>query len=312
MHINSKVAGKFKLQVRKKHTHELVRDLPEFSNLITDFGLNKLGTSQTTMYCYVGTGTTPAATTDTKMRAWKATKQVSSRSMSRTSELPYWNATSFFYQFAPGEATGNLTEVGIGISSVSSGAADNYLWSRELIVDGSGNPTALTVLADEYLSVAYTLYWYPPLNDFTGSVILGGITYNYRARAANITTWSTTDNNPGAANTLNIKAVYAGATSLGPVTGSIVGASSSYNVEATRTDVPYVNGSYTRSSRSVYTPAQANLVGGIRAILVGTYFYSGTTFSYQDYQIVFDKPIPKNSTVGLTMGFSYSWRRYAP
>lgn len=312
MHTHTKVAGKFKLQVRKKHTNDLVRDLPEFSNLITDFGLNRLGTSQTTMYCYVGTGTAPAATTDTKMSAWKATKQVASRSMSRTSELPYWNATSFFYQFVPGEATGNLTEVGIGISSVSSGAADNYLWSRELIVDGSGNPTVLTVLADEYLSVTYTLYWYPPLNDFTGSVILGGITYNYTARAANITTWSTTDNNPGAANTLSIKAAYAGATSLGPVTGSIVGASSSYTIGASRTAVPYVDGSYTRSSRSVYTPAQANLEGGISAILAGNFSVSGTTFSTQDYQVVFDKPIPKDNTVGLTVGFSYSWGRYAP
>lgn len=312
MQVNTKVAGKFKLQVRKKHTNELVRDLPEFSNLITNYGLNRVGTSGPTSYCYVGTGTAPAAVTDTKMNVWKANASVNNRTPSRTSLHPYWNAITCYYQFNPGTATGNLTEVGIGFSNVSSAATDNYLWSRELIVDGRGNPITLTVLEDEYLTVIYTLYWYPPLNDFTGSVVLGGVTYNYTARAANINTWGTTDTGTGSANTLTILAAYSGSTSLGPLTGSVTGISNSYTVPATKTEIPYVNDSYTRSSRCVYTPSQANLVGGISAILVGPSLTVQTTFSTQLYQVVFGQPIPKNATVGLTMGFSYSWGRYAP
>lgn len=53
-------------------------------------------------------------------------------------------------QFNKGAAKGNISEIGVGNNTDG-----NPLWSRTLILDHSGNPTSITILEDEYLTVTY-------------------------------------------------------------------------------------------------------------------------------------------------------------
>lgn len=62
-------------------------------------------------------------------------------------------------QFGEGVAAGIIAEVGAGWA-----ANGDTLFSRALITDGAGNPTTITVLSDEYLTVIYELrrFWVLP------------------------------------------------------------------------------------------------------------------------------------------------------
>ena len=98
---------------------------------------------------------------------------------------PYfgWDLTT--YRFGAGEATGVLREAGVGWDE----AEGAFLVSRSLIVDDLGDPTDATVLADEYLDLKYQFQYHPPPLDSTGTIELDGVTYDYIARAALVTSW---------------------------------------------------------------------------------------------------------------------------
>lgn len=165
--------GFFRLEVRKARTNELLREL-EFENLITDIGLNALGTGANVNGVAIGTGTTAPAFTDTSLASYVAWTG------SGVSGYPQYgnNGVAFGYrgfrisafQFQPGQLNGNYSEVGMVM-----GSNVNTLFSRALIVDGGGNPTTITILSDEYLSVFYTLRLYPPITDYVGTVDIAGV-----------------------------------------------------------------------------------------------------------------------------------------
>ena len=287
-------------------TGKLKQELGPFHNKITNIGLNQLGTSGTIISrCYVGTGTSASTNGDTNMGNYLVgvgSPVVSSSGNYNTS--PRWIQATRTYRFAAGAINTNITEVGVGWGTTPS----NALWSRELIVDSAGNPVTLTVLSNEYLDVVYSLRYYPVETDFTGSVVINAITYNYTGRAANIANSQYLGNSPAGPAVMTL---YGGPTTLGPLNGNIVGATSS----STYTSIS--NGTYTANSlsRSAFTYwdlTKANLSGGITAALVSLADNSGNTNAaiVQSWQLVFDKPIPKTSvnTFGLTLRFS--WGRY--
>lgn len=143
------------------------KTLAKTKNLILDNGLNMiLGFGANNPWgvfngIFVGAGTTPADIGQTSMVNLVA---------SQTTNVGWghgWVAASggeaayglsrLSKQFGQGAAAGNLSEVGVGRSATD-------LFSRALIVDGGGNPTTITVLPDEYLTVVYELRRYPPAN----------------------------------------------------------------------------------------------------------------------------------------------------
>lgn len=105
--------------------------------------------------CLVGTGTGAPLVTDTELQSPLATSPNGVRQSgtysydSGADEIT--TTTVMRYTFALGAVVGNLSEIGIRPSSVSN------LFSRALIVDGSGDPTTITVTADDQLIVDYTL-----------------------------------------------------------------------------------------------------------------------------------------------------------
>ena len=305
------VEGRYELIRRKIADDSVVHTTGEFPNLITNLGLNRLGYSGVMPYCGVGSGTATPTVNDTQLQGLIGTSSnLRSTTSTRLSTTPYWVEESRVYRFDPGMATGNLSEVGVGWDE----GAGFKTWSRARILDGSGNPTTITVLADEYLEVVYTIRFYPPLNTttynvtITGSAPLAG-TYSFQTRIANVTSAMIYGNS--AVTGLWSAMAYGGAnTKLGPVTGGIID-----HAEAVLfgygSDSPYLDGSKRRSSVVTANIDDGNVTGGIKGMETQVSI-PGTGFFYMTFQHLITPPLPKNADNGLTLNFSFTWDRYTP
>ena len=145
-----------------------------FPNVITDWGLDTLGTQSIwalTQRCHLGTGSTPPQVSDVHLENSILTASGSS-SHGRVDPggtpgnrgVYAWGRYTF--TFSEGSGNHNFTEVGVGPEWTSS-----PLWSRQLLRDQNGNPTTVTKLNDERLVVTYELRLYP----YSEGVIDGGV-----------------------------------------------------------------------------------------------------------------------------------------
>lgn len=289
-----------------------------FPNLITDQGLDRLGNnSGWAQWCQVGSGNTPPTNSDTSMEVFvAATQTMQAVSTSAQTTPPYYASAFKTYRFSTGTAAGNLSEVGIAWTN-SSGS----LFSRALIVDGSGTPITITVLSDEVLDVTYELRVYPPALsdgtpiDVTGTINISGIDYDYTLRAAKVTTgFESSGSNSGWGFYLGTfyssgqasgirgngaQKTYTGA--LGAITTTPASAIIPDGVASTATNVTYSSSSLQRAATLVWDLNNGNDVAGIRCILYA--------FQWCVYQIEFDPAIPKDNTKRLTIVFRHSWAR---
>lgn len=310
--MNHKVAGYYKMEAVKISTGDR-RDLTGwFPNIITNGGLDRMATSYDYLnYCQVGTGSTAPSASDialvSRVGASSGTNAWQSGIFSVNSTSPYYRITRIVSRLTPGQAIGNLSEVGMGWASTGG------LFSRALILDSYGNPTNITVLSDEYLDVTYEYRFYPEESDITGSIILTGNkggTYNYTLRCGLIGTHvlqgnTSYGNSPVAMNNnYGINATnsqfkaYDG--SIGALTGTPSG-----NVlpliTAYKTVSSYKAGTRTLTSTILLPISGGNLSGGIKSIL----FPWGNVH----YQIEFDTAILKTSEDTLSLTFTHTWAR---
>lgn len=299
---------------------ELVEEY-EFENLITDAGLNMLGNdsvwtgSGSTLFnsCYVGTGSTAPAVTDTALASFLAasSSKTGATNQNVTADgANYWYGRTHTYRFNAGVAAGNLTELGVGTSQTA-------LFSRALIRDGSGTPTTITVLPDEFLDVTYQLRVYVPGGDATGTVVISGVTYDVVTRIADINTanyWAIAFNTKSGTQNVYVNPSYfvggfanqTGVTNgvLGAVTGRPAGTLSNV-ADSTYRDpgVPaaYVAGSFRRDSVVTVRLGDGNLSPGIRSML----YHNGLGY----WQTQFTPAIPKTASQVLTLNTRTSWGR---
>lgn len=295
LNIDSQVSGLYKLEVVKKDGS--ISSTGWFKNLITDVGMDRRATNTDYIaYCQVGSGSATPSYSDTQLSSRIAGSNTQySSSSGVASSSPYYAYVIKTFSFAAGVATGNISEVGVGWATTGS------LFSRALVVDGSGNPTSITVLSDEELRVTYQFRLYVPLNDVSGSVVLGGTTYNYTARASQATTSGTTAwSSVQAAETdsrTSYVAVYNG--SIGGITSvpsgtSIVGATS-------QVADAYINGSFSVAQTTTWGSTLGNVSGGISAIKM--------VLGCGCYQFGFSPSIPKDNTKVLSLKITHSWGR---
>lgn len=285
-----------------------------FSNLITDVGLDSVASNSWKQTCQIGTGTTAPAYTDTALAAASASTQSRTAETYESGGSPdYWAQVSTSYTFPVG-VYGTFTEV--GISRGLHTASPSYLFSRELIRDGAGNPTSITVLSDEYLIVTYRIRLYPPIVDVTGVVSVAGINYNYILRAqfvGNFWGWYGGLQGTGGAfgyyNRGNGNGMYK---AYDGVKGAITGGPSGTNAPGSFlvAGPAYINGSYYRRTTYAFDFGAANFAGGgikciaFAADLAQNYNQIGT------YQIEFDPILPKDSTIRLDITTQISWGRH--
>lgn len=283
------LAGEFRVQVCRSDG-SVRHDTGWFPNLITDIGLDRLGTnSDFLLWCRVGTGTATPVVGDTQLASQVAsTSTPLSQSNTNAGSAPYYNESVRTYQFGVGVAAGNLAEVGIGWST--SGAS---LFSRARILDGFGNPTTITVLSTEFLNVSYRVRQFAPAADRTGSFPIGSGVYDYTARASTVTSWSALIN-PIDLQSSSAVAAYTGA--IGAVTGAPTGGLGS----GISTFAAYSAGTYYRDVSTVWAPATG----------IGTHrSYTLNAGGRGSYQFELSPTIVKTSLDQLTLTFRVGWQR---
>lgn len=187
MSFNIGIQGRFQLQIHKANG-ELKQEL-EFKNKILNSAWPATGGSASDRFGFfhLGTGTTPPEFTDTTLQArtrWN-TSQVNNFVVF---SIDYANGKIVHrtsHQFTPGQATGTFTEIGIGPN-----VNGTNLFSRSLIKDSNGNPTSITVLSDEYLTINYFFDVIYPITDIPFTCTIKGTQYNGFIRSSG---WSSSN-----------------------------------------------------------------------------------------------------------------------
>ena len=288
------------------------RSLASFENLILDSGLNRLGTGLVIDGACVGTGTTAPANSDTSLASMlrvTTTKQ-SDTELAGSTTAPYYAECRVVYRFAAGTAAGNLSEVGLGWGANAGANTMGGLWCRALIKDSEGNPTTITVLADEVLDIVYTLQLHPPASDITGTFNLSGVAYQYTLRPA----YAATRSGPfcwaasvvrGGISVLNAASVRAFTGGIGAATTGPSGTAGSNMTIAKQT---YVNNSKQCVFNVTADLNASNLAGGIRSV---QFDIQGNSWQAEFSKVSDGSTIPKNNTNVLTLPFWVSWDRHS-
>lgn len=153
--------GYYSLHVYKEDGTEVVeKRITDSQNVVTYEGAYKLFFDDklfSSMYANIGTGTTELTRSASGLSNRFSAPSSSSGASRSGNEVDNGNGTSTLtlvrgMSFSLGDTTGTFSEVGISTSS----NGNNFI-AGQLIKDEFGNPTTITVLADEQLSVTYTL-----------------------------------------------------------------------------------------------------------------------------------------------------------
>lgn len=173
--IGMRPAGHIKIQ--KGKAGEGINWESDFPNLVLDVGWDNLksvlaaeNSPTDPLHLFLGSGTTEPAATDSGLESISGTlagKAFSTRKYPATvtAQSP---RVRLRFDYTEGEAEGVWTELGLAFDSQYSSP-----YNRSLIRDGNGDPTSLTILSDEFLTVYVELVMY-----FTSISGSGSIDYN--------------------------------------------------------------------------------------------------------------------------------------
>lgn len=161
--INFGAKGYYSLAVLDKNGKVVDKNLYNpTNNVVTYVGAYFSFVSQnpfTSCYCKVGTGTTEIVRAATDLTAPEAASSNSISGNRSGSEVDNGDGTSTLtvvrnFVFGLGAVTGTISEIGVFAGSV--------FVAGQLIKDEFGAATTVTLLADEQLTVSYTLEWTVP------------------------------------------------------------------------------------------------------------------------------------------------------
>ncbi len=306
--------GFFTVELIEAKTGRVKRRL-EFQNLMTDAGLNALGsgTQLETLinsYMAVGTGSTIPANGDTALVTEVGPSSTNRSNSNGGIAEVFGSGPSFAYwyrritrNFSETQANGNLTELGL-FTTVTAGT----MFARQLFKDALGSATTITKTNIDQLRVTYELRVYSPVGDTTVSpVTISGSNYSVTTRAVGINT----DRNWGYDGTaFGLMYLFRNLA----ITGSCM--ASDVLLSATATHAGIVSFDPSSTTRSVYVPGDfyidltlvwdpgaANPVGGIGSVFIS--LANGKSF-----QQAFTPKLPKDNTKRLTIVNRVSWGRY--
>lgn len=321
-----RLAGQYTIKKYKTGFKEPVQIIGPFDNLITNTGLDAIG-SEYCNYVFVGTGTAAPNVTDDQLGNFVKETNTTveggwNSAILRGGSPDYWVQGAGTYRFAQGDATGTFTEVGFGYLAPPGGGqtiADRHrCFSRALIVDGNGSPNPITVAADEYLDVTYSIKFYPYIGaDIVQSLNLSGTSHTVTSRALGVETNNYTVSNPIFYQTFSSSSTrtYTGTApgtppALASVTATaLLNAGISSNLSTTTE--AYIQGSYEMVGTVVGGLDQGNFTYGIRGMTVACTTTTGTRYgaAAMTFQSTIDPPIMKDGTKVLQFGIKYGWAR---
>lgn len=166
-------------------------------NVVTDLGVRMLlggasvsSSASFSVSCSCGSGNSTPSTSDTQIQSFIAgvTNAISYSTTRNYTVAPYYVRHSWTWRFPPGAAAGNVAELCV-VNSASTPVASSQAFSRALVRDEAGNPSTITVLADEYLEVTYELIIYPASGlsgVFDQSIDGVDTSFSYDARPSNM------------------------------------------------------------------------------------------------------------------------------
>lgn len=304
LNIHNKIGAKFKL-VARKASGDIARESEWFDNIVLDTGLARMSVGAWVTMCCVGTGNSTPLATQVQLDSFLASTNArqSGKSILNTSTSPYYFGIEIIWRFGMGAAAGNLSEIGLGWGN-------NNLWNRALIRDVNGNPTTITVLADEYLDVVSEIRVYPTEN-FSGAFNLldknGSIISNHTYIGKPFLT-TFTYNPSGTLQGLDFNEVhvYSGAigSSITALPSNQLGTLSNTKSNPTPT-----------SAQALCTASVGSSIGSHKSIYVGLQYllFVGSPGAYTcGYQIEMTPPIGKTNTQIMTYTFNLTWGRYEP
>jgi len=296
----------------------------EFPNLITNAGLDHLGTrawtgvspSSLIYWSHLGLGTAEPDPTDIALQA-PVSGGVARHGSGVTivNSAGPGNGGTFYLEDPPrvrivrniqctypaGAIVGNLSEVGVGPGTTSTAGA---LFSRALILDSLGNPTTVTATAEDTVVVVYTL-----TIDFTGKssgvVTVNAVNYPYVTDLSGETShlpyqmWEVNTTaatlNQGAPATLATMDPWAS-----PATSYTWTARS-----ASRSLAAYTPGSYYRDSTATFpTGVGSPGIQGVRLHMGGSSANVGLP-----WRVRFDSPIPFTINQQFSITVRSTWER---
>ena len=323
---SGKVAGEYTIRVGSSRYKGYRLEIGPFKNLITNIGLERVGTGAPVTEIFVGTGTSTPAVTNTQLQSYLTripTTIVSWGNKTFGGAPDYWVQQSATWRAPEGVAAGNLTEVGCGwmeapaSSPPESFAERHRCFSRALIVDSLGNPITVTVQPDEFLDVTYTMRHYPYIGpDVVQTVNLSGVSYTFTSRCIRVSNAehavAPIYSMIGAGTSVFYTGTAAGTPpALAPVDANDLLTQGALAQVTGNTRAAYVPGSLTSSYTVSAGLTVANLAFGIRAVRTSPWSTSvNQSFIQQPFQTVISPPIPKDNTKVLSYGYSITYGRY--
>jgi hypothetical protein len=311
MNIHCGLKGEYKI-IRNRDGE--ITETDWFDNLVLNQGLNALGTQGSNIFGFLklGTGTSTPTETQTALDS----QLVSSGNIQSigSSEVnlgaPTYGAQyTYTYSFSQGAVVGNISELGVGYS-----AAVGNLFSRALISDSNGNPTTISVIAIDQLTIYYRVTVYPNLTESYGTFAIDGINYNYVSKLCNASGFGGSQNTFYHGWHTPYQVLFYAETPTKPTIAGITAGGPNGNQSGTSwyQGYPYGSaGNFAYVNNSLYIDSQwnfgiqiGNATGGI-----GAFRFTWCNQNSFFYQIVLDQPIQKTGTKTLSLTLRFSWGR---
>ncbi|MEJ6520333.1 hypothetical protein PQI64_11310 [Shewanella bicestrii] len=152
--VNGKARGEFNFIVTKCDGK---KEEYKFHNLLLNGAFSQ--SSRTLNYCTVGTGTNPPTPTDTGLQS-RLGSNLSNLGIGSDVPIVWVDSVATVgrkttFSFNPGEIVGNISELAI---YASTSISPSNILIRALIEDINGNPTAITLGSGDQLTIEHTLY----------------------------------------------------------------------------------------------------------------------------------------------------------
>lgn len=315
-HVADALAGFFKMTAIRPDGRR--RPLTGWQpNILTDNGMDNFGYGGTSIadqqgwiaYCRVGTGQTPPAFSDGNLDIPIAEVATGSRTYGTSGQTgpPHYHWQRDVYTFLQGNATGIITEVGLGPKLDQ---PRNGISTRALVVDEFGDPATVPVLADEQLEVVYEIRTYfTDVSVRDSTMTIDSTLYDTKRLPMNIDSSATMSGLFGYGAGVRNLYLYQG-TTLPNIGADHYGEPIDLMESVSATRVAYGSGLFYRDSTCAVQKTQGEYgTKGVTAIGIIGYL--------SDWQMSFtqrgnDFGIPHNATNIMNVALRHSWTRYTP
>lgn len=175
MNLNLGVKGEYEISVLRGNG---AAETYTFSNLILDSFIDRWSntsgvTASSELSCYVGSGTTAPAVTDTQLEAFVAKSpadaNISGNYLNYKTGSDYWTEYTATFTYSLGQVVGNISEVGIQINDGSK--VHTNIDSRSLIKDATNSPITLSLTSSDQLIVRYKITFKIPTTQSSAVVM---------------------------------------------------------------------------------------------------------------------------------------------